>query len=478
MKASDLKASILQLAVSGKLVFQDPNDEPVSVLLKRIKDEREQFIKEGKIKKGKPLAEISQDEIPLEVPASWKWMRLGSIIELNPRNKLDDDLDVSFIPMTLIDDGYSNHHSSESRKWKEVKSGFTHFREGDLCLAKITPCFQNKKSAIFANLINGYGAGTTELHILRSFSSGINLQYVLWYVKCPFFIYKGMETFTGTAGQERVSADVVANQPLPLPPLAEQHRIVERIEELMPLIEAYDREEQKLSALEAKFPDALRQSILQYAVEGKLVSQKADEGTAAELLVKIRKERDALVKEGKIKKGTPLPPVSEEEKPFEIPESWEWVRLDNIVTFINGRAYKQTELLFSGKTPVLRVGNLFTNNQWYYSNLELEPEKYCEKGDLLFAWSASFGPFIWDGPKAIFHYHIWKIMLPKNINKNYLYYFLLSDAQKIKDDGHGLAMIHMTKAGIEQRLFPLPPLAEQQRIVERVEELMGLCDRL
>jgi len=287
-----------------------------------------------------------------------------------------------------------------------------------------------------------------------------------------------METFTGTAGQERVSADVVANQPLPLPPLAEQHRIVERIEELMPLIEAYDREEQKLSALEAKFPDALRQSILQYAVEGKLVSQKADEGTAAELLVKIRKERDALVKEGKIKKGTPLPPVSEEEKPFEIPESWEWVRLDNIVTFINGRAYKQTELLFSGKTPVLRVGNLFTNNQWYYSNLELEPEKYCEKGDLLFAWSASFGPFIWDGPKAIFHYHIWKIMLPKNINKNYLYYFLLSDAQKIKDDGHGLAMIHMTKAGIEQRLFPLPPLAEQQRIVERVEELMGLCDRL
>lgn len=178
---------------------------------------------------------MSEEEKPFEIPESWEWVRLGEIVELNPRNNLDDELDVSFIPMTLINDGYSNHHSSESRKWKEVKSGFTHFREGDLGLAKITPCFQNKKSAIFANLINGYGAGTTELHILRSFSSGINLQYVLWYVKCPFFIYKGMEIFTGTAGQERVSTDVIANQLFPFQPLAEQQRIVERIEELMGL---------------------------------------------------------------------------------------------------------------------------------------------------------------------------------------------------------------------------------------------------
>ncbi|PAV10335.1 restriction endonuclease subunit S [Methanocorpusculum parvum] len=227
-----LRQSILQYAVEGKLVSQKAEDGTAAELLAQIRKERDALVKEGKIKKGTPLSPVSEEEKPFEIPASWEWVRLGSIIELNPRNKLDDDLDVSFIPMTLIDDGYSNHHSSESRKWKEVKSGFTHFREGDLCLAKITPCFQNKKSAIFANLINGYGAGTTELHILRSFSSGINLQYVLWYVKCPFFIYKGMETFTGTAGQERVSADVVANQPFPLPPLAEQHRIVERIEEL------------------------------------------------------------------------------------------------------------------------------------------------------------------------------------------------------------------------------------------------------
>ena len=230
-----LRQSILQYAVEGKLVSQKTEDGTAAELLAKIKKEREGLVKAGKIKKGKPLSPVSEEEKPFEIPVSWEWVRLGSIIELNPRNKLDDGVEVSFIPMTLIDDGYSNHHSSESRKWKEVKSGFTHFREGDLCLAKITPCFQNKKSAIFANLINGYGAGTTELHILRSFSSGIDLQYVLWYVKCPFFIYKGMETFTGTAGQERVSTDVIANQLFPLPPLAEQRRIVERVEELMGL---------------------------------------------------------------------------------------------------------------------------------------------------------------------------------------------------------------------------------------------------
>jgi len=484
MKASDLKASILQLAVSGKLVFQDPNDEPVSVLLKRIKDEREQFIKEGKIKKGKPLAEISQDEIPFEVPASWKWMRLGSIIELNPRNKLDDDLDVSFIPMTLIDDGYSNHHSSESRKWKEVKSGFTHFREGDLCLAKITPCFQNKKSAIFANLINGYGAGTTELHILRSFSSGIDLQYVLWYVKCPFFIYKGMETFTGTAGQERVSADVVANQPFPLPPIAEQHRIVARIEELMPLIEAYGREEQKLSALEAEFPDALRQSILQYAVEGKLVSQKAEDGTAAELLAKIRKERDALVKEGKIKKSKPLSPVSDEEKPFEIPASWEWVRLGN-VTHNFGQKIPDTEFTYIDVRSVdNKKGCLGTDVQIILpKDAPSRARKIVKKGTVIYS---TVRPYLLniciieqEPEKEFIASTAFCILTPFfGLLNTYLYYCLRSPVftEYVSNEMMGMAYPAISDKELLAGLIPLPPLAEQQRIVERVQELMGLCD--
>ena len=153
------------------------------------------------------------------------------------------------------------------------------------------------------------------------------------------------------------------------------------------------------------------------------------------------------------------------------------MRLSEFATLYNGRAYKQNELLSKGKYPVLRVGNLFTNNQWYYSDLDLEPEKYCHNGDLLYSWSASFGPHIWNGGKVIYHYHIWKIEYSNRIDRDYLFYMLLADTEQIKRSGHGLAMIHVTKAGMERRPFPLPPLIEQKRIVAKIEELLPYIDR-
>ena len=152
----------------------------------------------------------------------------------------------------------------------------------------------------------------------------------------------------------------------------------------------------------------LRELILTLAVQGKLVPQDPSDEPTSELLKKIRAEKDRLIAAGKIKRDKPLAEIGDEEKPFQIPDSWHWVRLADVVNVLNGRAYGKQELLSEG-TPVLRVGNLFTSNHWYYSNLHLEPEKYCETGDLLYAWSASFGPFIWSGPKVIYHYHIWKL---------------------------------------------------------------------
>lgn len=224
-------------------------------------------------------------------------------------------------------------------------------------------------------------------------------------------------------------------------------------------------------------PQELKNSILQLAIQGKLVEQRPEEGTAEELFAQIQHEKQRLIKEGKIKKEKPLPEITEDEKPFDIPESWKWVRLAEFATLYNGRAYKQNELLSTGKYPVLRVGNLFTNNQWYYSNLDLESEKYCDVGDLLYSWSASFGPHIWEGGKAIYHYHIWKIDYSQCIDRSYLFYILLADTEQIKRSGHGLAMIHVTKAGMEKRPFPLPPLAEQKRIVAKIEELLPYIDR-
>lgn len=223
----------------------------------------------------------------------------------------------------------------------------------------------------------------------------------------------------------------------------------------------------------------LRELILELAVRGKLVPQDPNDEPASELLKRIAAEKAELVKRGKIKKQKPLPEISEDEKPFELPEGWELNRLGDLINVINGRAYKKHEMLQAG-TPLLRVGNLFTSNEWYYSDLELEPEKYIDNGDLIYSWSASFGPFIWNGGKVIYHYHIWKMDIfdTQSLDKHFMKLYLESVSASIKASGNGIAMIHMTKERMEKLVIPLPPRAEQLRIVAKVNELMSLCDQL
>jgi restriction endonuclease S subunit len=304
--------------------------------------------------------------------------------------------------------------------------------------------------------------------------------------------------------------------PFPLPPLAEQQRIVERVNELMALCDTLEveqaeantrRQAYRASALNylttatTDFERAtvwqplaqglhhvitdkqavadLRKTILQLAVQGKLVPQDPTDEPASELLKKIEAEKKRLVKVGKIKPPKSLPPITEDEIPFALPSGWEWVRLGDVLNVINGRAYKRQEMLDKG-TPLLRVGNLFTSKEWYYSDLELEPEKYIDDGDLIYAWSASFGPFIWNGGRVIYHYHIWKLNIydQSSLYKHFAYRYLAAVTEQIKASGNGIAMIHMTKERMELLALPLPPLAEQQRIVERVNQLMALCDTL
>ncbi|MEY7944312.1 restriction endonuclease subunit S [Escherichia coli] len=223
----------------------------------------------------------------------------------------------------------------------------------------------------------------------------------------------------------------------------------------------------------------LRELILELAVRGKLVPQDPNDEPASELLKRIAAEKAELVKQGKIKKQKPLPEISEEEKPFELPEGWEWVRVADLMEVINGRAYKKHEMLQTG-TPLLRVGNLFTSNEWYYSDLQLDENKYINNGDLIYAWSASFGPFIWTGEKVIYHYHIWKLNLfaEEYSNKYFIHDFLLSITDKIKSQGNGIAMLNMTKEKMEQQIIALPPINEQQQIVRKIRELTVLCDQL
>ena len=233
--AEYLPKSILQAAVRGTLVPQNIHDEPASELLKRIQEEKSRLIDAGKLKKEKPLPPISEEEQPYDLPNGWEWCRLGEVSLINPRNQLPDDREVSFIPMALISNSYFGGHHQEIRVWGKVKSGFTHFAENDIVLAKITPCFQNGKSCIVKNLKNGFGAGTTELHVLRCLQ--ISPKYLLNFLKNPEFLRDGEKNMTGTAGQQRVPTDYIKNILFPLPPLAEQQRIVAKVDELMALCE-------------------------------------------------------------------------------------------------------------------------------------------------------------------------------------------------------------------------------------------------
>lgn len=245
----ELRNIVLQLAVEGKLVEQSIDDEPASVLLEMIYKEKETLVKDSKIKKSKPMPPIKESEIPFEIPENWEWVRLGEYFIINPRNSLDDNLEVSFIPMALIRDGFSNKHTFEKKLWKEAKSGFTHFAENDIVIAKITPCFENRKSAVMKNLINGYGAGTTELHVIRNIGDYVERDYLLSFLKTEMFIQKGIETYTGTAGQQRVKKEFISNLLLPLPPYEEQKRIIDKTNSIMRIIDSLEEEIKKKSGI-------------------------------------------------------------------------------------------------------------------------------------------------------------------------------------------------------------------------------------
>ena len=208
------KSKILDLAISGKLVPQDPNDEPAIELLKRIN----------------PDFEPCDNSHYENLPENWCLAKVKDVFVINPRNKAEDNTIAGFIPMTLIDDGYSNTFSYEKRKWGAIKTGFTHFADGDVAVAKISPCLENRKSIVLRDLPNGIGAGTTELHVFRS--SVVSPEYALYFFKSEYFISRCVGTFNGVVGQQRVGKNIIEEIQIPIPPINEQTKIVSTIEKI------------------------------------------------------------------------------------------------------------------------------------------------------------------------------------------------------------------------------------------------------
>jgi len=248
-----LRNSILQDAIKGKLVPQIESEGNAKELLEEIRTEKKRLVKEGKLKKsaianesrifrgddnkyyeqiGSNTKEISE-EIPFDIPISWRWCRIEAIFHINPKNEAEDDTEAAFVPMEAVKPGYGSGFTFQLTKWKSIKRGYTHFADGDIAFAKITPCFQNRKSVIFHNLPSGIGAGTTELKVLRPLSNRISSEYVLVFLQSPYFIDEA--TFKGTANQQRIINGYVENRLFPLPPIEEQRRIAHRLQELLEL---------------------------------------------------------------------------------------------------------------------------------------------------------------------------------------------------------------------------------------------------
>jgi len=520
-----LRELILELAVRGKLVPQDPSDEPASELLKRITEEKARLVTEGKLKKQKLLVAIVGEENPFELPVGWQWSSLAQVALVNPRNAAVDSIEVSFVPMTFIGTRFDDQHAQEPRQWKEVKQGFTHFAEGDIGVAKITPCFENSKACVFSNLVNGLGAGTTELHIVRPVNGTLDPRYVLAYLKSPQFLLVGETKMTGTAGQKRLPKDFVEANPFPLPPLAEQHRIVAKVDELMALCDRLEAQQadaksshtqlvqvlldsltqasdatdfatnwQRLAELfHTLFStelsiDALKQTLMQLAVMGKLVPQDPTDEPASELLKRIAEEKLRLAAEGKLKKQKSLPEVDEEEKPYALPSSWKWARFDSVSNTRLGKmldkAKNKGEL-----RPYLRN----TNVQWFnfeigdLKNMRFEEHELDEyrvtPGDLVICEGGEPGRCaVWEGEvedmfiqKALHRARPWL-----GISPFFLQFCLKAAANSgfLNQFFTGATIKHFSGEKLAKYPVPLPPLAEQYRIVAKVNQLMALCDQL
>lgn len=256
-----LRQSILQEAVQGKLVPQDANEEPAEQLLQRIKAEKAQLIKEGKLKKEKELPPITEEEMPFELPLGWTFCRLGETGQINPRNIFDDNKEAAFIPMNLISSKFETNPQFEIRKWKDIKNGFTHFADNDVAVAKITPCFENSKAGVFKHLKNGIGAGTTELHVFRGNKKYILPDYVFLFFKSPNFLKEGENKMTGSAGQKRVPSEFIKNVIFPFPPHSEQQRITAKVKQL---IQTVTHLEQQINECKSQAGELL-QSVLKEA---------------------------------------------------------------------------------------------------------------------------------------------------------------------------------------------------------------------
>ncbi len=478
MKAVDLRKSILQAAVQGKLVPQNPHDEPASNLLERIRDEKERLIKEGKIKKEKSLPPITEDDVQYDLPEGWVCCRLGEVVVQNigggtPLKSVESywngnikwasvkDLNSLYLTETqdsITEEGLNNSSSNIIPKGNVIVC--TRMGLGKITINEIDVAINQDLRGLFL-------------------TENINKLYFINFYRTISVTGNGM-TVKG------ISIEELHNIILPLPPLAEQQRIVAKIDELMKLCDELEAIEKQLDEIENHFAEFLSKSILQAAVKGKLLPQIAYDEPATDLLQRIRAEKVRLMKEGNIKKEKPLPPITGDEIPYDLPEGWMWCRLGEIC-YNSGQKKPDRKFTYIDVSSIDNLAGKLNN----ISHI-LEPDKapsrarkLVQKGTVIYSTvrpylnnvaiidkDFEFEPIV-STAFAILHPCI-------GVLNKFLFYYLRSETfgRYVKEQMIGLAYPAINDEKFFKGLFPLPPLAEQHRIVATVDELMKLCDEL
>ena len=487
MNAQQLKNAILQEAIEGRLVPQDPNDQPASALLARIRKEKEELVKAGKLKKKDlEVKPISEDEIPFEIPESWEWVRVEDVIyppKYGTSNKSLPNGSVPVLRMGNIQDGeivfdklvFSND-ISDNEKYNLTNGDLLFNRTNSAELVGKTGIYRGQRPAIYA----GY------LILLRPI--GIHPNYLNYVLGSSYARSYCKEVKTIGVQQCNINAEKISSFIIPLPPLAEQKRIVAKIEELMPKVVEYGKAQDALNKLNAELPERLKKSILQEAISGRLVPQDPNDEPASVLLAKIRKEKEQLVKAGKLKKkDLEVRPISEDEIPFEIPESWEWCRIKQLFeTTSGGTPEKGHPEYYGGEIPWVKVGDLIkknidkTDECISEEGLNHSSAKLFPKGTILVAMycnDAIGKSSIIESPMTT-NQAICGLLPNQSIFTDYIYYAIQANRDELQDKAAGGAQKNINQKIVNDMLIPLPPLAEQNRIVEKLEQLLGEIDKL
>ena len=494
MTPEQLKASILQYAVEGKLVKQDPNDEPASELLKKIENEKDQLIEEGKIKKSRKLPAITDEGKPFDIPDNWEWARLedistfmsgfayksrfyvksasNQVIRLG--NVKNDHL-ILDNKQVFIDDKYAN----ETNAYK--------IREGNILFTMTGT--RKKRDYFFTLLVNKKDVSKRNLYLNQRVGClnhifSVNKKWLNYILKSQTILDEVFINETGTANQGNIGSAKTMRIVLPIPPLEEQKRIVTKIEKLIPLVDEYAESYNRLQKIDNEFEDKLKQSVLQYAMEGKLVKQNPNDEPASELIKKIETEKAELIKEGKIKKSKKLPAVTDDEKPFDIPDSWEWVRFSELFDIQGGS--QPPKRLFSSikKENMIRLYQIrdYGSNPVPVYIPKDSTKKMTKKGDILLArYGASLGKVFWaeDGGYNVAMAKVIPYFESNNIFKSYLFFYFKSSVyQKFITSNSRSAQAGFNKGDLEKLLMPVPPLKEQKRIVTKIEELMTSINKI